>query len=115
MTRVKRGMISKKKHRKLKKMTRGYKLSGRALVKVGRQRVLKAGARAYSDRKKKKRVFRSLWIIRLNAALRENGMTYSKFINTLKKKNIELDRKILAKLAAEHPEAFKALVKEVAS
>ena len=113
MTRVKRGITTKKRHKKLRAYVKGYRLTGRTTIKMAQQRLLKAGQKAYIDRKKKKRNFRALWIIRLNAALREQGITYSKFIYLLKKKNIELDRKIMAQIAFEYPEAFKLLVKQV--
>lgn len=113
MTRVKRGIISKKKHKKLRKSVKGYRLTSKSTIRLARQRHLKAGAKAYIDRKKMKRNFRALWIIRMNAALREQGVSYSKFIGALKKKNIELDRKVMAQIAFEYPEVFKMLVKQV--
>jgi len=113
MPRVKRGIISKKKHKKLRKAVKGYLLTGRTRIKLARQRLLKAGAAAYRDRKIKKRNLRSLWITRINAALIPYNLSYSKFINLLKKQNIDLDRKIIADLAFSEPKAFESLVKEV--
>lgn len=108
--RVKRGVTSHAKHKKLRKQTKGMSHMRRASVKQARQAVLKALSYAYRDRRNKKRDFRSLWITRINAGLREHGVSYSKFINQLKKANIELDRKVLAELAARQPQAFKAVV-----
>ena len=113
MPRVKRGLMVKKKHKKLKKQVRGYLKTRRASVKKAREAFIKAGQHAYRDRKRKKREMRKLWIIRLNAALRKQGITYSEFINLLKKNNIELDRKILAQMAVEEPEIFEKIVKEI--
>ncbi len=110
MPRVKRGVLAKKKHKKLKKQTSGMIHTRRASVKRAREALLKAGVNAYIGRKQKKRTIRRVWITRINAALREQGLTYSKFIKILKDKKIELDRKILAHLAAEEPETFKKII-----
>ncbi len=115
MPRVKRGTTVKKKHKKIKREVRGYLKTRRASVKKAKEALIKAGQHAYRDRKRKKREMRKLWIIRLNAALREHGLTYSKFINLLKKNNIELDRKILSQMAEKEPEIFEKIVKEVKS
>ncbi len=113
MPRVKRGTTTKKKHKKLKKQAKGYMKTRRASVKKAREAVTKAGQHAYRDRKRKKREMRRLWIIKLNAALREQGLTYSKFINLLKKNKIELDRKILSQIAEKEPEIFEKIVSQV--
>ena len=99
MARVKRGVQSKKRHKKILKQAKGYRGARSRTYKVAKQAVMRAGQYAYRDRRQKKRVFRSLWIIRINAAARENGISYSKLIAGLKKANIELDRKLLADLA----------------
>jgi len=111
--RIKRGTITKKKHRKLKKAVRGFIHSRRASIKKAREAWIKAGTRAYIGRKQRKREMRKLWIIRLNAAVREEGLTYSKFINLLRENKIELDRKILADIAYKKPKVFKKIVKEL--
>ena len=113
MPRVKRGVLAKKKHRKLKHATRGMIHTRRASVKRAREALLKAGQNAYIGRKQKKRTIRRVWIVRINAALRKQDLTYSKFIKILKDKKIGLDRKVLAHLAAEEPEVFEKIVTEV--
>ncbi len=113
MPRVKRGIITKKKHKKLKKAVKGFIHTRRASVKRAREAILKAGTNAYIGRKQKKRNLRRVWIARINAALREQDLTYSRFIKLLKDKKIELDRKILAHLAAEETEVFKKIIEEV--
>lgn len=109
MTRVKRGTTTKRKHKKLMKQTKGYQ--GPKQVKRRREAFLKAGAHAYKGRKVKKRNIRNLWILRIGAASREHGLSYNRFISGLKKKNVELDRKILAHLAVAEPNVFEELVK----
>ena len=96
MARVKRGVQTKKRHKKVLKQAKGYRGARSRTYKVAKQAVMRAGQYAYRDRRQKKRVFRSLWIVRINAAARENGISYSKLIAGLKKANIELDRKTLA-------------------
>lgn len=113
MPRVKRGKSHLKKRRKLLKKTKGYKWGRKKLIKSAKTAVTKAGAHAYRDRRRKKRTARSLWQIKINAALREHGLTYSKFIGDLKKKKIEIDRKILAELAEKEPKVFKALIEKI--
>ncbi len=108
--RVKRGTTTHAKHKKLRKQTKGMGHMRQASVRMARQAVLKALSYGYRDRRNKKRDLRSLWITRINAALSEYNVSYSKFINALKKSNIELDRKILAELAVNQPNAFKAVV-----
>lgn len=111
--RVKRGIVRARRHKKIKKLTKGYQGLGRTTFVKAKERLIKAGQHAYMDRKKKKRNFRSLWIVRLNAAIRETGSKYSVFIDQLNKKGIKLDRKTLSELAIHEPEAFKKLVEQV--
>ncbi|MDZ7798608.1 MAG: 50S ribosomal protein L20 [Patescibacteria group bacterium] len=111
--RVKRGKIRTKKRKKVLKKTKGYKWGRKNIYRLAKTAVTKAGANAYKDRKRKKRDKRKLWQIKINAAVRHYGLSYSKFINLLKKNKIELDRKILADLAENEPKVFEAIVKEV--
>ncbi len=111
--RVKRGVTSHKKHKKIRKLTKGFSHPNRVSIKRGKQAVVKSLQYATRDRKNRKRTFRQLWNTRINAAARENGTTYSKFIANLKQKSIILDRKILAELAVNEPKAFSKLVKTV--
>ena len=113
MSRVKRGVQAKKRHKKILKLAKGYRGARSRTFKVANQAVLKAGQYAYRDRKVKKRTFRSLWIIRINAAVREHGLSYSVFMNGLKKANIDLDRRVLATMAVEDKEGFASLVSKV--
>ena len=113
MARVKRGVTSKAKHKKVLKAVKGQWGRRKNTIRVARQAMEKAMQYAYRDRKAKKREFRSLWIQRINAGVRSEGLTYSKFINGLNKSKIKLDRKVLADLAYNNPEAFKSLVKKV--
>jgi large subunit ribosomal protein L20 len=110
MTRIKRGILAQKKHKKLKKAVKGFRTTRRKSVKLARQALMKSMSYAYHDRKKKKTNMRSLWIVRINAALQPMGLSYSKFMAQLKSNKIEVDRKILAQLAHQYPEAFAALV-----
>jgi len=110
MPRVKRGKTHLKKRKKLLKKVKGYKWGRKKLPKLAKPAVLKAGTYAYRDRKVKKRTARRLWQIQLNAAVREYGLSYSQFIGQLKKKKVEIDRKILSDLAKNNPEVFKAIV-----
>ena len=112
--RVKRGVATHKKHKKILKLAKGYRGGRSKLIKEAKTAVMHAGADAYRGRKQKKRDARSLWIIRINAALSSHNVSYNKFIDTLKKKNIELDRKVLSQIALEDPKAFEELVKKVA-
>jgi large subunit ribosomal protein L20 len=107
MSRVKRAVHAHKKRRKILKMAKGYMWSRKNRYKAAKDAVRHALAHAYFDRRKKKGDFRTLWNIQINAACREQGMTYSRFIAGLKKAKIELDRKILADLAQNNPEIFK--------
>ena len=109
MARVKRGVQAKARHKKVLKQAKGFRGARSRTYKVAKQAVMRAGQYAYRDRRVKKRVFRSLWIVRINAAARENGLTYSKLIAGLKKANIDLDRKILASIAVNDKEAFSQI------
>lgn len=112
MARVKRGVTARKRHKKVLKAARGYYGARSRTYKVAKQAVTKAGQYAYRDRKQKKRVFRSLWIIRINAAARQNGLSYSRLIAGLKKADIEIDRKNLAELAVFDSLAFQAIAQK---
>ena len=112
MARVKRGVTSHAKHKKVLKAVKGQWGRRKNTIRVARQAMEKAMQYAYRDRRTKKRNFRSLWIQRINAGVRAEGLTYSKFINGLNKSGIKLDRKILAEIAYNNPEAFKTLVKK---
>ena len=109
MSRVKRGVTSHARHKRVLDKAKGFYGRRKNTIKVARQAVEKAGQYAYRDRKVRKRNFRALWIQRINAAAREIGLTYSRFIDGLNKSGIEVDRKVLADLAVHEPEAFKAL------
>jgi large subunit ribosomal protein L20 len=102
-----------KRRKNILKRAKGFMWGRKNRIKLAKTAVVKAGAYAYRDRKKKKSEFRSLWQVRMSAALKPYGISYSKFIHALKLKDIELDRKILATLAKDHPAIFKAIVKEV--
>lgn len=110
MARVKRGVTAHARHRKVIKAAKGYYGRRKNTFRVANQAVEKAGQYAYRDRRVKKRNFRSLWIQRINAAVREHGLTYARFMNGLDRAGIEIDRKVLADLAVREPGAFKALV-----
>ena len=115
MPRVKRGVVRRQKRKKLSKLTKGYFQNKSKLYKFMKEASEKAGVYAYSGRKQKKRDYRALWIVRINAAARENGISYSKFMVGLKNAGIELDRKILADFAAKQPEAFAELATQAKS
>ncbi|MEO0095665.1 MAG: 50S ribosomal protein L20 [candidate division WOR-3 bacterium] len=110
MPRTKSGPYTRKRRKKWLKAARGYWGGKHRLYKTARLQVMKAWLSAYRERKRKKRVFRALWITRINAALRQQGLKYSEFINSLKKNNIDIDRKTLAMFAYEKPEEFNSLV-----
>ena len=112
MARVKRGVTSHAKHKKVFKAVKGQWGRRKNTIRVARQAMEKAMQYAYRDRRTKKREFKSLWIQRINAGVRAEGLTYSKFINGLNKSGIKLDRKILAEIAYDNPEAFKTIVKK---
>lgn len=109
--RVKRGTTTRKKHKKILKQTKGMSHARTASVKSAKEALLKSLSYSYRDRRTKKRDFRSLWVARISAACRANGTKYSEFIKSLKDRNIELDRKILADLAVQEPAVFKKLIK----
>jgi len=111
--RVKTGVVRRRRHKKLLKQAKGFYSGRRKHFRKAKEQLERSLVYAYRDRRQKKRDFRRLFIIRINAGCRLNGINYSKFINGLKKANIELDRKILADLAMNHPEAFKAVVDKV--
>jgi large subunit ribosomal protein L20 len=111
--RVKRGVLRHAKHKKILKKAKGYQGRRKSVFKLAKQAVLKAGQYSYRDLKVKKRTFRSLWILRINAAVRSFGLTYSTFIDRLAKNKIELNRKTLAEMAIKEPASFEALVKKV--
>ena len=113
MSRTKRGVTSRAKHKKVFKAVKGQWGRRKNTIRIARQAMEKALQYAYRDRRAKKREFRSLWIQRINAGVRAEGLTYSKFISGLAKSKIKLDRKVLADLAYNNPEAFKSLVKKV--
>ncbi len=113
MPRVKRGTTHTKKRKKVLKKAKGYKWGRKNKIKQAKTAVTKAGANAYKGRKNKKRDKRTLWNIKINAAVRANDMTYSTFMDSLKKNKIELNRKVLSELAEEYPKVFEQLVKTV--
>ena len=113
MSRTKRGVISRRRHKKVLKTVKGQFGRRKNTIRIARQAMEKAMQYAYRDRRSKKIEFRALWIQRINAGVREQGLTYSRFINGLNKSKIKLDRKVLADLAYNNPEAFKSLVKKV--
>ncbi len=115
MARVKRGVTSHAKHKKVLKAVKGQWGRRKNTIRVARQAMEKAMQYAYRDRRNKKKDFKSLWIQRINAGVRAEGLTYSKFINGLSKSGIKLDRKILAEIAYDNPEAFKIIVKKAQS
>lgn len=110
MTRVKRGNVARKRRKKILKLAKGFRGSHSKLFRTANQQVMKALRNAYRDRRKRKRDFRRLWITRINAASRQNGMTYSQLINNMKKSNIVINRKMLANLAVLDPETFAKVV-----
>jgi large subunit ribosomal protein L20 len=111
--RVKRGKVKSRKHKKILKRAKGYRLSYSKLYKRAKEAVLHAGQYSYAHRKKRANEFRKLWIQRINGALSKFDLSYSKFINLLKKNKIELNRKMLSELAINEPEVFKAVVEKV--
>lgn len=109
MTRIKRGLVKRKKHKKVLKSAKGYYGSGSKNYRAAKEQLLKSLSYSYRDRKNRKRNFRRLWIIRINAAARSNGLSYNEFMNGLKKANIEINRKMLSEIAISEPDAFKKL------
>lgn len=112
MPRVKRGVTARARHKKVLEQAKGFRGRRKNVYRVAKQAVMKAGQYAYRDRRAKKREFRALWIIRINAAARECGMTYSTLINGLKKSAIEVDRKVLADLAVSDKVAFEQIAEQ---
>ena len=112
MARVKGGLNAKKKHNRVLKMAKGYRGARSKQYRIAKQSVMRALTSSYAGRKERKRQFRQLWIARINAAARQNGISYSKFINGLKKASVEIDRKILADIAVFDKVAFTALVEK---
>ena len=115
MSRVKRGKTSNKKHKKILKAAKGYIGRRKNTIRVAKQSVERSLQYSYRDRRRKKRSFRSLWIQRINAGVRAEGLTYSRFINGLIKSKMKIDRKVLADIAFNNPETFKSIVKKVQS
>ena len=113
MPRVKRGVTARARHKKILALAKGYRGRRKNVFRIAKQAVMKAGQYAYRDRRTRKRVFRKLWIARINAAARGLGITYSKFVAGLKHASIEIDRKMLAELAVNDPAAFGAIVAKV--
>ena len=112
MARVKRGVIAHARHKKVLDKAKGYYGARRKVYRVAKQAVIKAGQYAYRDRRQRKRQFRALWIARINAAARENGLSYSRMIHGLSKAGIEIDRKVLADLAVHDKAAFSAVAEQ---
>ncbi len=113
MPRVKRGVTARARHKKVLAMAKGYRGRRKNVYRIAKQAVMKAGQYAYRDRRNRKRVFRQLWIARINAAARGMGITYSKFMAGMKKASIDIDRKMLAELAVRDPAAFGSIVDKV--
>lgn len=113
MPRVKRGITHSKKRRKILKTTKGFKLGRKNLIKLAKTASVKAGWHAYTDRRRKKRDFRGLWNIKINAAAKQNNITYSQLICLLKIHNIALDRKILAHISENYPDVFRKIVENL--
>ncbi|MBP6005850.1 50S ribosomal protein L20 [Candidatus Saccharibacteria bacterium] len=111
--RVKRGTAARKRHKKMIKAVKGYSHIRRSSYRKAKEAWIKAQTYAYRDRRNRKRDFRGLWITRINAAARQNGLSYSQLINLLAKNNVKLDRKILSEVAFHYPESFKAIVDTV--
>jgi len=109
MPRVKRGVTAKARHKKVLKQAKGYRGARKNVYRVAKQAVDKAGQYAYRDRKQRKRQFRALWIVRINAGARDNGLSYSRFMNGLKNAEIDLDRKVLADIAVHDKDAFAVI------
>ena len=113
MARVKRGVTSHAKHKKVLNAAKGYRGRRKNTIRIAKQAVEKAGQYAFRDRKNKKRTFRALWIQRINAGVRQFGLTYSRFISGLEKAGIDIDRKVLSDLAIREPAAFQVIVEKV--
>ena len=115
MPRVKRGVVAHRRHKKILKQAKGYYGARSRVFRVAKQAVTKAGQYAYRDRRQRKRQFRSLWIVRINAAAREHGLSYSRFIAGLKEADIDVDRRVLADIAMHEKEAFGVLAEKAKS
>lgn len=113
MPRVKRGVTARARHKKVLALAKGFRGRRGNVFRIAKEAVMKAGQYAYRDRRAKKRVFRQLWIARINAAARSNGLTYSQFANGIRKAGIEIDRKVLADIAYHDPAAFTGIVNQV--
>jgi large subunit ribosomal protein L20 len=113
MPRVKRGVTAHARHKKILKLAKGFRGRRKNVFRIAKQAVMKAGQYAYRDRRTRKRVFRQLWIARINAASRGLGVTYSKFMAGLKKANIDIDRKVLSDMAIHDPAGFASIVDKV--
>lgn len=113
MPRVKRGVTARARHKKILRLAKGYRGRRKNVYRIAKQAVMKAGQYAYRDRRQRKRQFRALWIARINAAVRELGMTYSVFMNGIRKAGVELDRKVLADLAVFDKTAFEKITDQV--
>ena len=113
MPRVKRGVTARARHKKVLDAAKGYRGRRKNVWRIANEAVMKAGQYAYRDRRAKKRVFRQLWIARINAAARSNGLTYSQFANGIRKAGIDIDRKVLADIAVHDPAAFTGIVEQV--
>ena len=112
MARIKGGLNAKKKHNRVLKLAKGYRGARSKQYRVAKQSVMRALTSSYAGRKERKRQFRQLWIARINAGVRAEGLTYSRFMNGLKQANIQLDRKVLADIALNNAEAFKGLIEK---
>ena len=113
MSRVKRGVTARARHKKVLELAKGFRGRRKNVYRIAKQAVMKAGQYAYRDRRNRKRVFRRLWIARINAAARSYGVTYSRFMAGMKKAAIDLDRKVLADMAVNDPAAFGSIVEKV--
>jgi large subunit ribosomal protein L20 len=113
MPRVKRGVTARARHKKVLALAKGFRGRRGNVFRIAKQAVMKAGQYAYRDRRQRKRVFRQLWIARINAAARSHGLTYSQFANGIRKAGIEVDRKVLADIAVHDPAAFAGIVNQV--
>jgi large subunit ribosomal protein L20 len=113
MPRVKRGVTARARHKKVLALAKGFRGRRGNVYRIAKEAVMKAGQYAYRDRRTKKRVFRQLWIARINAAARSNGLTYSQFANGIRKAGIDIDRKVLADIAYHDPAAFTGIVNQV--
>ena len=110
MVRVKRGLMTKKRHKRVLEQTKGFRMLNSKVFKRAKNALMKSGTNAYIGRRKKKRDFRRLWNVRINNAARQEGLSYSQFINKLYNKRVELNRKVLSNMAIEYPEVFKKVV-----